>query len=138
VVVTTASRTSIPVVLNGLGNVAAYYTVTVKSRVDGQLMNVDFKEGDHVQQGQVLAEIDPRPFQVQLDLAQATLARDQAQLKNAQLDDERYTALVQAQLLPKQQLDQQSALVAQYEATIKQDQANIDNARLQLTYSRVT
>src|SRR5581483_4434730 len=119
VVVTTASRTSIPVVLNGLGNVAAYYTVTVKSRVDGQLMNVDFKEGDHVQQGQVLAEIDPRPFQVQLDLAQATLARDQAQLKNAQLD-------------------QQSALVAQYEATIKQDQANIDNARLQLTYSRVT
>src|SRR5262249_40793525 len=78
------------------------------------------------------------PFQVQLDQAQATLARDQAQLKNAQLDDERYAHLVDAQLLPKQQLDQQTALVQQYEATLRQDQANIDSAKLQLTYSRVT
>ncbi|HEX4347880.1 MAG TPA: MdtA/MuxA family multidrug efflux RND transporter periplasmic adaptor subunit [Vicinamibacterales bacterium] len=138
VVVTSASRSTIPVYLNGLGNVTAYYTVTVKSRVDGQLMKVDFKEGDHVEQGQVLAEIDPRPYQVQLELAQATLARDQAQLANAKLDDDRYTHLVETGLIPKQQLDQQKALVQQYEATVKQDQATIDSANLQLTYSKVT
>jgi len=138
VVVANATRSSIPVYLDGLGNVTAYYTVNVKSRVDGQLMKVDFTEGDHVQEGQVLAEIDPRPFQVQLDLAQATLARDQAQLRSAKLDADRYQHLVDSGLLPKQQLDQQTALVQQYEATIKQDQANIDNAKLQLTYSKVT
>ncbi len=138
VVVTAVGRSSIPVVLNGLGNVTAFYTVTVKSRVDGQLVKVDFKEGDQVQEGQVLAEIDPRPFQVQLEMAEATLAHDQALLSNARVDVERYKKLLATNAIPQQQLDTQVALVAQYEATTKQDQANIDNAKLQLVYAKVT
>jgi multidrug efflux system membrane fusion protein len=138
VVVTNASRSTIPVYLNGLGTVTAYYTVTVKSRVDGQLMKVDFNEGDRVQQGQVLAEIDQRPFQVQLQLAQAALARDKALLTNAKLDVDRYSHLIERQLIPTQQLDTQAALVEQYEATVKQDEANIESAKLQLVYSNVT
>jgi multidrug efflux system membrane fusion protein len=138
VVVTNVTRSTIPVVLKGLGNVTAFYTVTVKPRVDGQLMRVDFHEGDLVKEGQVLAEIDPRPFQVQLDLAQATRAKDQAMLKNARLDVERYQQLIATDAAPRQQLDTQMALVAQYEATVAQDTANIDNARLQLTYAKIT
>jgi membrane fusion protein, multidrug efflux system len=137
VVVTKVARSSIPVYLPGLGNVAAFYTVTVKSRVDGQLMKVDFNEGDLVKEGQILIEIDPRPYQVQLDLAEATLARDQALLDNAKLDLERYKGAIATDAIPKQQLDTQSALVAQYVATIKQDTANVDNAKLQLTYAKV-
>jgi multidrug efflux system membrane fusion protein len=138
VVVADVTRSSIPVILNGLGNVSAFYTVTIKSRVDGQLMKVDFHEGDMVKEGQVLAEIDPRPFQVQLELAQATLARDQALLDNAKLDVERYQKLLATDAIPKQQLDTQTALVAQYQAATQQDAANIDNAKLQLTYAKVT
>ena len=138
VVVAGASRANIPVYLNGLGNAAAFYTVTVKSRVDGQLMKVDFNEGDFIKQGQVIAEIDSRPFEVQLELAQATLARDEAQLENAKVDLERYKLLRQTEAVPKQQLDTQVALVAQDEATTKQDAANIDNAKLQIQYSRIT
>jgi membrane fusion protein, multidrug efflux system len=138
VVIASAARSSIPVYLNGLGNVAAFYTVTVKSRVDGQLMKVDFNEGDTVTAGQVIAEIDPRPFQVQLELAQATLAHDQAVLNNAKVDVERYTLLRKTEAIPKQQLDTQIALVAQYEATLQEDAANIDNVKLQLTYAKVT
>ena len=138
VVVTQVARSSIPVYLNGLGNVTAYYNVTVKSRVDGQLMKVDFNEGDLVKEGQTLIEIDPRPYQVQLELAQATLARDQAMLANAKVDLERYKGLVKTDAIPTQQLDTQTALVAQQEATTKLDQANIDNARLNLTYSKIT
>jgi multidrug efflux system membrane fusion protein len=138
VVVANVTRSSIPVYLNGLGNVSAFYTVTVKSRVDGQLMKVDFHEGDLVKEGQVLAEIDPRPYQVQLELGQGTLARDQALLDNAKVDVERYRQLLATDAVPKQQLDTQIALVAQYEAAIKQDTANIDNAKLQLLYAKVT
>lgn len=138
VVVADVARSSVPVILNGLGNVTAFYTVTVKSRVDGQLMKIDFHEGDFVKEGQVLAEIDPRPFQVQLELAQATLLHDQALLKNAKVDVERYTQLLATDAIPKQQLDTQVALVAQDEATVQQDAANIDNAKLQLTYAKVT
>jgi multidrug efflux system membrane fusion protein len=138
VVVASTSRADIPVYLNGLGNATAFYTVTVKSRVDGQLMKVDFNEGDFVKQGQVIAEIDPRPFQVQLELAKATLARDQAQLDNAKVDLERYQLLRQTEAVPKQQLDTQAALVSQYQATTQQDIANIDNAKLQLDYAHVT
>lgn len=138
VVVTKVSRSSMPVTLNGLGNVSPYYTVVVKSRVDGQLMKIHFNEGDLVQAGKVLAEIDPRPFQVQLDLAEATLAKDQALLNNAKVDLARYRELVKTSAIPTQLLDTQTALVAQYEATTKQDLANIENANLQLTYAKVT
>jgi multidrug efflux system membrane fusion protein len=138
VVVTKVARSSIPVYLNGLGNVSPYYTVTVKSRVDGQLMKVDFNEGDLVKAGQTLIEIDPRPYQAALDLAQATLEHDQALLANAKVDLERYQGLVKTHSIPSQQLDTQVALVAQYQATIKQDQASIENAQLQLTYSKIT
>jgi len=138
VVVTKVTRSSIPVYLNGLGNVSAYYTVTVKSRVDGQLMKVDFNEGDLVKEGQVLIEIDPRPYQVQLDLAQATLAHDEALVANSKVDLDRYKLLVKTDAIPSQQLDTQVALVAQYEGTIKQDLANIENAKLQLVYAKIT
>jgi len=138
VVVSKVTRSSIPVFLNGLGNVTAFYTVTVKSRVDGQIMKVDFNEGDLVHEGQVLIEIDPRPYQVQLELAEGTLARDQAMLNNAKLDLQRYQTLLAQDAIPKQQLDTQTALVAQYEGNIKQDTANIDSAKLNLTYAKVT
>jgi len=137
VVVAEAKRASVPVYLNGLGNVTAFYSVLVKSRVDGQLMSVNFKEGDFVQKDQVLIEIDPRPYQVQLALAEGTLARDQALLDNARLDLERYRNLMAQDAIPKQQLDTQTALVAQYQGSIKQDTANVDSAKLQLTYSKV-
>jgi multidrug efflux system membrane fusion protein len=138
VVVQKVGRSSVPVYLNGLGNVTAFYTVTVKSRVDGQLMNVLFKEGDLVQQGQTLIEIDPRPYQVMLDLAQATLVRDQATLANAKLDLDRYKGALATDAIPKQQYDTQIALVAQLEGTIKQDLANIESAKLQITYAHIT
>ncbi len=137
VVVSKVARASIPVYLNGLGNVTAFYTVTVKSRVDGQLMKVNFNEGDFVKEGQILIEIDPRPYQVQLEMAQGTLAHDQALLDNAKVDYERYKGLLATNAIPKQQLDTQLALVAQYEGTIKQDIANIDNAKLQLVYAKI-
>jgi len=113
VVTAKVSRSDLPVYLNGLGNVTAYYTVTVKSRVDGQLMKVNFNEGDLVKEGDVLMEIDPRPYQVQLDLAQGTFARDTALVTNARLDLQRYTALIEQDAVPKQQLDTHKALVAQ-------------------------
>ncbi len=137
VVVSKVTRSSIPVYLNGLGNVTAFYTVSVKSRVDGQIMKLDFNEGDLVQQGQLLIEIDPRPYQVQLELAEGTLARDQAMLNNAKLDLQRYQTLLAQDAIPKQQLDTQTALVAQYEGNIKQDTANINSAKLNLTYAKV-
>jgi membrane fusion protein, multidrug efflux system len=137
VVVTKVARSSIPVILNGLGNVAAYYTVTVKSRVDGQFMKADFNEGDLVKEGQTLIELDPRPYQVALDLAQATLAHDQALLDNANVDMKRYQLLVKTDAIPSQQLDTQVALVAQYQGTIKQDLANIESAKLNLVYAKI-
>jgi multidrug efflux system membrane fusion protein len=133
-----AHKSNVPVYLNGLGNVTAFYTVTVRSRVDGQLMSIAYKEGETVKQGQVLAEIDPRPFEVQLQQAQGTLARDTATLTNAKLDLDRYTALLAQDAIPKQQLDTQRATVAQLEGNIKTDEANINNARLQLTYAKIT
>lgn len=138
VVVTTVSRTSMPVILSGLGNVTPFYNVTVKSRVDGQLLQVHFNEGDFVKEGQLLIEIDPRPYQVQRSLYEATLARDQAILANAKVDLARYQELVKTDAIPSQQLDTQTALVAQYQAVVKQDQANIDNQNLNLTYCRIT
>ncbi len=138
VAVAKAHRGNLPVYLDGLGSVTAFYTVSVRTRVDGQLMNVPVNEGDLVKEGQVIAQIDPRPFEVQLEQAEGQMARDQALLANAKVDMARYQTLLGQDAIPKQQLDTQVALVAQYEGNIKTDQANINNAKLQLTYAKVT
>lgn len=138
VVVATAEKGNLPVYFNGLGTVTAFNTVTVRSRVDGQIVKINFTEGQMVHQGDSLVEIDPRPYQVQLEQAQGQLAKDQAQLHDVQVDYQRYQLLFKEGVIPKQQVDTQQAQVGQSEGAIKADQAVVDNAKLQLVYAHVT
>jgi len=138
VVVATAQKTDLPIYLNGLGTVTAFNTVTVRSRVDGQIVKINFTEGQMGHQGDPLVEIDPRPYQVQLEQAEGQLAKDEAQLKDVQVDYGRYQLLFKEGVIPQQQVDTQTAQVGQFEGAIKADQGAIDSAKLQIAYSHVT
>ena len=124
--------------VQALGTLTAMNTAIVRSQVDGVLKSLRFTEGQQVQAGQLLAEIDPRAFEAQLNLALGQLARDNAQLLNAQLDLQRYQDLLKKDAIARQQVETQAALVAQWQGTLQADQANVDTARLQLSYTRVT
>lgn len=136
--VAAALAQDVPHFLNGLGTVLPSSDVLVTSRVDGQLQRLHFKEGQRVKAGDLLAEIDPRPFQASLDQARGTLAKDQAQLENARRDLARYAKLAQGDFIAAQQFETQRALVRQYQGTVEADKAAVDSAALQLGYSRVT
>ena len=138
VAVAAARPRDVGVYLNGLGAVTPMNTVTVRSRVDGELMSVNFREGQLVNRGDLLAEIDPRPFQAQLTQFEGQLERDQALLSNARLDLGRFEALVKTDAVPRQQLDTQASLVQQLEGTVKNDQGQIEATKVQLIYCRIT
>jgi multidrug efflux system membrane fusion protein len=139
VAVASAVEQDMPVYLTGLGSVTAYNTVSVKSRVDGQLIQVNFKEGQQVNKGDLLVLIDPRPFQVQLASPQAQLFKDQAQLRDAQLNYQRFKDLLnESGAMSQQQVDTQKSLADQFEGAVRADQAAIDNAKLQLVYCHIT
>jgi membrane fusion protein, multidrug efflux system len=131
-------RGDLPIYLRGLGTVAAYNIVNVKSRVDGPLVSVNFKEGQMVRAGDVLAQIDPRTFQVVVEQTEGQLARDQAQLNDAKANQARYQKLWEEGVIARQQLDTQSAQVGQFEGSIAADQANINNAKLNLSFTKIT
>jgi len=133
----TVKRQDVPIVLLGLGTVQAFNSVLVKSRVDGQIVKINFTEGQNVRAGDILVEIDPAPFEAALAQAQATKLKDEAQLENARLDLERFSRLATTNAVSKQQMDTARALVAQLDATVKADQAVIDMAQTQLNYTRI-
>ncbi len=135
VVAAPARKGNIDVYIDALGTVTPRNNVIVHTRVDGQLMSVAFREGQIVKAGDLLAQIDPRPFEVMLTQANGQMARDQAQLKNAQVDLERYQTLLAQDSIANQQVDTQAALVRQFEGAVEADQGAVDNAKLQLTYS---
>ena len=136
--VASASPSDVPVYLEGLGTVQAFNTVTIKTRVDGQIQKVSFVEGQHVKAGDVLVQIDPRPYQASYDQVVAKKAQDEAQLANGKLDLERYTALVKTNAITRQQADTQRSLVAQLEAAVRADDGAIEAAKVQLDYTSIT
>ena len=136
--IATVQKADVPVYLEGLGTVQAFYTVTVTARVDGQIDKVAFREGQDVKKGDLLVQIDPRPYQAALGVAIATRAKDVATLDNARRDMERYSELAPEDLASKQTVDTQRALIAQLTAQLKADDATIDNARTQLEYTAIT
>lgn len=138
VTVAPATRRDVPIFLEGLGNVAASATVAVRTQVDGRLEAVLFREGQAVRKGDVLAQIDPRPFQAALAQAEGALARDQALLRNARLNVERNRQLVAEELIAQQQLDADLAAAGQLEGAVRMDQAAIESARLNLSHARIT
>jgi len=138
VAVAPVQKQDVPVYLSGLGAVTAFNTANIKSRVDGQIMKVNFREGQDVRQGDLLIEIDARPFEVQVEQLQAQLFRDQAQLRDAKLNLDRYTSLIPSGSIAQQQVDTQKALVDQLDGTVRNDQAQIDSAKLNITYSHIT
>ncbi len=138
VAVAQARKGDMAVRLTGLGTVTALNSVTLKSRVDGQLVRVAFTEGQLVKAGDLLAEIDPRPFKVQLMQAEGQFAKDQAAFLNAKADLNRFQSLVKQGIISSQQLDTQTSSVAQFEAALKADQATVESAKLNLVYSRIT
>lgn len=134
----TAEVRDLPVYINGLGAVEAFNTVVVKSRIDGQLVEVHFKEGQEVEKGDLLAVIDPRPYEVALSQAEATLYKDKSALADAQLNAERFQGLFKQGIIPQQQYDTQKSLVGQLEGSVRSDQANIDTVKLNLAYTHIT
>ena len=135
--VATAGTADLPITLDAIGTVTPLATVTVRTQINGYLTQIGFQEGQHVRKGDFLAEVDPRPYQAALDQAEGQLARDQALLRNAEVDLNRYRQLVAEDSIARQTLDTQESLVRQYRATIKVDQAQVDSARLNLGYCRI-
>jgi multidrug efflux system membrane fusion protein len=135
--ITAAAKADVPIVIRALGTVTPLATVTVKTQITGQLVQVNFTEGQSVKKDELLALVDPRPYEVALQNAEGVLAKDQALLKNAQIDLQRYATLVKQDSIARQQYDTQAALVRQYEAQIIVDQAGVDAAKLNLVYTRI-
>src|SRR5579862_829659 len=138
VAIAKVQKQDVPVYLVGLGSVSAFYTANIKSRVDGQIMRVNFQEGQVVKEGDLLIVIDPRPYQVQLEQMEAQLFKDKASLRDAKLNLTRYTTLIPSGSIAQQQVDTQQSTVDQLEGQVRTDQAQIDNAKLQIVYCNIT